>query len=205
MARDRLGRASPHRQTAARRPATLRSSPSLIASGAAYRCVCATRERPRGAARTSRTSRRAARGSTTAALSRSRSGSGLWHAYRAIFESIESARFDGTISFSDRAVRTQARSATGSFRRSDGSPLFHLAVVVDDLDMEISTRRPGRRPPQQYALSDCPLPCTRCHEPPTLCPRSTHRRRKVVASSPSARTPFRSRSSGRTATFPKRC
>ena len=37
-------------------------------------------------------------------------------------------------------------------RRSDGAPLYNLAVVVDDLDDGHQPRDPRRRPPQQHAL-----------------------------------------------------
>ena len=55
--------------------------------------------------------------------------------------SIAIARCAGTISSSGRAARTPSEIGDGIIRRSDGSPLYHLAVVVDDIDMRHHPRR----------------------------------------------------------------
>ena len=51
----------------------------------------------------------------------------------------------------DDLVKGEVRWAPGELRdfvlvRADGSPVFLLAVAVDDLLMERHARRPGRRP-----------------------------------------------------------
>ncbi|MEZ4353590.1 MAG: glutamate--tRNA ligase [Myxococcota bacterium] len=123
----------PHRQSehAARHGAVVES---LLASGAAYRCVCTKEELD------------ARREADIAA-----GGKGLYdgrcrerlygpdcgtHVVRLRVDPNASLRWDDLVF--GPSGQDASEIGDGIIRRSDGTPLFHLAVVVDDLDMKIS-------------------------------------------------------------------
>ena len=123
----------PHRQTerAARHAEVIES---LLESGAAYRCVC-TKQRLE--------ERRAAELAS--------GGKGIYdghcrdldlaadcgsHTVRLRIDRDRSLRWDDLVF--GPSGQDASEIGDGIIRRSDGSPLFHLAVVVDDLDMRIT-------------------------------------------------------------------
>ncbi len=123
----------PHRQTerAARHTEVVES---LLASGAAYRCVC-TRERLE----------------ELRAAELAAGGKGIYdghcrdlglaadcgpHTVRLRIDRERSLRWDDLVF--GPSGQDASEIGDGIIRRGDGSPLFHLAVVVDDLDMSIT-------------------------------------------------------------------
>jgi glutamyl-tRNA synthetase len=123
----------PHRQTerSARHAEVVES---LLASGAAYRCVC-TRERLE----------------EQRAAELADGGKGIYdghcrdlglaadcgpHTVRLRIDHTHSLRWDDLVF--GPSGQDGSEIGDGIIRRSDGSPLFHLAVVVDDLDMGIT-------------------------------------------------------------------
>ena len=123
----------PHRQSerAARHAEVVES---LLESGAAYRCVC-TRERLEEL-----------RASELAA-----GGKGIYdghcrdlslgpdcgtHTVRLRIDPSRSLQWDDLVFGS--SGQDASEIGDGIIRRSDGTPLYHLAVVVDDLDMDIT-------------------------------------------------------------------
>jgi len=123
----------PHRQTerAARHAEVIES---LLESGAAYRCVC-TRERLE----------------EQRAAELAAGGKGIYdghcrdlglaadcgtHTVRLRIDHDRSLRWDDLV-FGPSGQDAE-EIGDGIIRRSDGTPLFHLAVVVDDLDMGIT-------------------------------------------------------------------